>query len=199
METVTDFLFLSSKITADGDHSHEIKRHLLLGRKAVTTVGSILKKQRHYFANRGLSSQSYLFSSSQVWIWELDLTQSWVPRNLCFLTMVLEKTLESPFDSKEFKLVNPKGNQSWIFIGCWSWNSCILPTWSKNWLTGNTLMLGKIEDRRKRWWQRMMVECRDQLDGHEFKHVPGVGDGQGSLACFSPWGLKEFYMTDQLK
>ena len=189
METVTNFIFLGAKITADGDCRHEIKRRLLLGRKAMTTLGSILKKkkqQRHYFANRGLSSQSYLFSSSQVWIWELDLTQSWVPRNLCFWTMVLEKTLESSFDSKEFKLVNPKGNQSWIFIGCWSWNSCILATWSKNWLIGNTLMLGKIEDRRKRWWQRMMVECHDQLDGHEFEHVPGVGDGQGSLACFSP-------------
>ena len=116
----------------------------------------------------------------------LDSKESKPANNLCFWTMVLEKTLKSSFDSKEFKLVNPKGNQSWIFIGCWSWNSCILATWSKNWLIGNTLMLGKIEDRRKRWWQRMMVECHDQLDGHEFEHVPGVGDGQGSLACFSP-------------
>ena len=157
----------------------------------------LIKKQRHYFANRDLSSQSYIFSSSQVWMWELDLTQSWVPRNLCFWTMVLEKTVDSPFDSKEFKLVNPKGNQSWIFIGCWSWNSCILATWLKNWLTGNTLMLGKIEDRRKRWWQRMMVECRDQLDGHEFEHVLGVGDGQGSLASCSPW-VTESDMTEQL-
>ena len=133
MVTETDLLFLSSKITADGDHSHEIKTRLLLGIKAMTTLDSVLKKQRHTLPTKVcIVKQSYpffFFSSSQVWMWELDHTQSWVLRNLCFWSMVLEKTLESPFDSKEFKPVTPKRNQSWTFIGCWSWNSCILATW----------------------------------------------------------------------
>ena len=81
METVTDFIFLGSKITADGDHSNEITRFLLLGRKAMTNLDNILKKQRHYFANKGSSSQSYGFSSSHVWMWELDHKESWVPKS----------------------------------------------------------------------------------------------------------------------
>ena len=108
-------IFLGSKITANSDCSHEIKRCLLLGRKAVTNLDSI-KKQRHYFANKGPSSQSYGFSSSRIWMWELDQKESWVPKNWCFWT-VMEKTLESPLDCKESKWVNCKGNQSWIFIG----------------------------------------------------------------------------------
>ena len=108
---------LVSKITADGDCSHEIKRCLLLVRKAMTNLDSILKKQRHYFANKGQSSQGYGFSSSHVWIWELDYKESWAPKNCCFWTVVLEKTLESPLDSKEIQPVHLKGNQSGIFTG----------------------------------------------------------------------------------
>ena len=115
METVTDFIFLGSKITADGDFSHEIKRCLLLGRKVMTNLGSILKS-RHYFANKGPSSQSYGFFSSRVWMWELDYKESWAPNNWCFWTVVLEKTLESPLDCKEIQPVH-KGEQSWVFIG----------------------------------------------------------------------------------
>ena len=106
-----------SKITADGDCSHEIKRCLLLGRKAMTNLDSIVKKQRHYFANKGPSNRSYGFSSSHVWMWELDYKESWAPKNWCFCTMVLEKILESPLDCKEMQTVHPKGNQSWTFIG----------------------------------------------------------------------------------
>ena len=76
-----------------------------------------IKKQRHYFANKGLSSQSFGFSSSLVWIWELDYKENWAPKNRCFWTVMLEKTLESPLDCKEIKPLNPKGNQSWIFVG----------------------------------------------------------------------------------
>ena len=90
-------------------------RHLLLGTKAMTT--KCVKNQRYHFTNKGPSSQSYGFSSSHVQIWELDLKEGWVPKNWCLLTMVLEKTLGSPLDCKEIKPVNPKGNQSWIFIG----------------------------------------------------------------------------------
>ena len=111
METVTDIFLGGSKITADGYCSHEIKRCLLLGRKAMTNLDNI-KKQRHYFANKGLSSQSYGFSSSHVWMWELDYKESWALKNWCFWTMVIEKILESPLDSKEIQQVHPKGDQS---------------------------------------------------------------------------------------
>ena len=97
VETVSDSIFLGSKITADGDCSHEIKRHLLLGWNVMTNLDNILKC-RHYFANKDLSSQSFGFSSSHVWMWELDYKESWVPKNWWFWTVVLEKTLESPLD-----------------------------------------------------------------------------------------------------
>ena len=116
METVTDFIFLSSKTSADGDCSHEIKRHLLLGRKATTNLDSILKS-RHYFADKGPSSQRYDISSSHVWMWELNYKECWALKNWCFWTVVLEKTLESPLDYKEIQPVHPKGNQFWIFFG----------------------------------------------------------------------------------
>ena len=117
METVTDFIFLGSKITENGDCSHETKRCLLLGRKAMTNLDSNIKKQRHYFANKGPSSQSYGFSSSHVWMWELDYKESWAPKNQSFWTVVLEKTLESPLNCKAIQPVHPKGDQSWVFIG----------------------------------------------------------------------------------
>ena len=93
METVADFTFLGSKITADGDCSHEIKRRLLLGRKLMTNLDSILKRRNVNFVNKGPSSQGYGFSSSHVWIWELDYKESWVLKNWCFWTVVLESTL----------------------------------------------------------------------------------------------------------
>ena len=96
MEKVTDFTFLDSKITADDNCSHEIKRRLLLGRKAMTNLDSILKSRRQYFANKSPFTQSYGFSSSHVGMWELGHKESWVPKNWCFWTVVLEKTLEGP-------------------------------------------------------------------------------------------------------
>ena len=113
--TVADFIFMGSKITADGDCSHEIKRRLLLGRKVMTNLDSILK--RRDIVNKGPSSQSYGFSSGHIWMWELDYKESWVPKNWCFWTVVLETTLESPLDCKEIQPVPPKGDQSWVFIG----------------------------------------------------------------------------------
>ena len=104
MEIVTDFIFLGSKITADGDCSHKIKRHLLLGRKAMINLDNILKS-RDITLLKGPSSQSYGFSSSYVWMWELDHKESQVLKNWCFWTVVLEKTLESPLDCKEIKPV----------------------------------------------------------------------------------------------
>ena len=109
-----------SKITAGGDCSHEIKRRLLLERKVMKSYDQPrqhIKKQRQYFANKDPSSQGYGFSSSHIWIWELDYKESWALKNWCFWTVVLEKTLESPLDCKEIQPVHSKGNQSRIFIG----------------------------------------------------------------------------------
>ena len=118
VETVGDFVFLGSKLTVDSDCSLEIKRCLLkmLGRKAMTNLDRVLKSRDITLLTK-FHSQSYDFSSSHVWMWELGHKETWLPKNWCFWTMVLEKTLESPLDSKEIKPVNPKGNQSWIFIG----------------------------------------------------------------------------------
>ena len=117
METVRHFILGVFKITADSVCSHEIKRGLLLGRKAMTNPRQHIKKQRHYFANKCPCSQSYGFYSSHVWIWELYYKESWALNNWCFWTVLLEKILESPLDCKEIRRVHPKENQSWIFIG----------------------------------------------------------------------------------
>ena len=158
METVTDFVFLGSRITADGDCSHEIKRCLLLGRKAMTNLNNVLKKQRYHFVDKGLYSQSYDFSGSHVWMWQLDHKERWAMKNWCFWTVVLEKTLESPLDCKEIKLVNHKRNQLWIFIGRTDAEAEVPILWShdaKSVLIGKDLMLGKIEGKRRWGWQRL--------------------------------------------
>ena len=111
------FFLLGSKNTTDGDCSHEIKRLLLLRRRAMINLDSIFKKQRHYFANKGPSSQSFGFSSSHVWMWEQDYKESWALKNWCFWTVMLEKTFENPLDCKEIQPVQPKGDQPWVFFG----------------------------------------------------------------------------------
>ena len=146
-------IFVGSKITADGDFQGT--RYLLLGRKAMTNLDSM---QRHYFADTGLSSRSYDFSSSHVWMWGLDYKESWVPKNWCFWTVVLEKPLESPLDCKEIQPVHPKGNQSWIFIGrndAEAETPILWPPDGKNWLIRKDPDAGKVERRRRRGWQRM--------------------------------------------
>ena len=149
-----------------------------------------IKKQRHYFANKGPSSQSYGFSSSHVWMWELDYKKSWAPKNWCFWTVILEKTLERPLDCKEIQPVNPKENQSWIFIGRTDDEAETLILWppdAKNWL------LGKDPDAGKEWRQEEngttedeMVGWHHRLDTHECEQALRVGDRQGSLECCSP-------------
>ena len=171
VETVADFIFLGSKITADSDCSHEIKRCLLLGKKVMTNLDSILKS-RHYFANKGPSSQGYGFSSSRVWMWELDYKESLVPKNWCFWTVVLEKTLESPLDCKEIQPVLPKGDQSWVFIGRTDVEAETPILWSPE---AKIWIIWKDPDAGKDWTQdesRMtedeMVGWHHQLNGHEF-------------------------------
>ena len=117
-----------------------------------------IKKQRYYLANKGSYSQSYDFSSSLIWIWQLDHVEGWVLKNWCFLIVVLEKTLESPLDSKETKPVNTKGSQPWILIGRTYAEAEAPIFWTadvKNWLIGKDPMLGKTEVKRRWGWQRM--------------------------------------------
>ena len=117
-----------------------------------------IKKKRYHFSNKGPYSQSYSFSSSHVWMWELDHKEDWALKNWCFWIVVLEKTLESPLDSKEIKPVNLKGNQSWIFIertDAEAETPILWPPDVKNWVIWKDLLLGKIEGRRRRGWQRM--------------------------------------------
>ena len=131
-----------------------------------------MKKQRHYFANKSPSSQSYSFSSSHVWMWELDYKESWVPKNWCFWTVVLEKTLKSLLDCKEIQLVNSKWNHRWIFIGrtdAEAETPILWPPDMKNWL------IRKDPDAGKDWrWQKgmtldEMVRWHHRLNGHEFE------------------------------
>ena len=169
METVIDFIFLVSKITADGDCNHEIKRPFLLGRKAMTNLDSMLKSRDQ----KGPSSQSYGFSSSHVWMWELGCEEGRAPKNWCFWTVVLEKTLESPLDCKEIQPVHPKGNQTWIFIGktdAEAESPILLPPEAKSWL------IGKAPDAGKDWGQEEKGTTEDEtvgwhhrLNGHELE------------------------------
>ena len=144
------FLFLGSKITADGDCSHEMKT-LASWKKSYDQPRQHTKKQRQYFTDKGPSSQSYGFSSSHVWMWELDYKESWGLKNWCFSTVVLEKTLESPLDCKEIQPVHPKGDQSWIFIGILDLNLQYFGhLMQRTDSLAKTLMLGKSEGRRRR-------------------------------------------------
>ena len=145
IETVSEFIFWGSKITADGDCSHEIKR-LAPWKQSYDQPRQHIKKQRHYFANKGPSNQSYGFYSSHVWIWELDYKESRALKNWCFWTVVLEKTLESLLDCKEIQPVHPKGNQSWIFIGRTDVEAetpILWPPDANNWLIGKDPDAGK--------------------------------------------------------
>ena len=171
VEAVTDFIFLGSRITVDGYCSCEIKRCLLLGRKAMTNLDSILKSSRH-FADKGVSSQSYGFSSSHVWMWDLDHREGWALKNWCFQTVVLQKTLESLLDCKVIKPVNPKGNQPSIFFGRTDAESeapILWPPGAKNWLTGKDPDAGKDWGQEKGMREDEMAGWHHWLNGHEFE------------------------------
>ena len=130
----------------------------------------------------------------------VDHKEDWTLKNRRFWTVVLEKTLQSPLNFKEIKLVSPKGNQSWIFIGRNDAEAPILwPPDTKTWLIGKDLDAGKDwRQEQKRTTEDEMVGWHHWLDGQEFEQAAGVGDAQGSLACYSPWGHKEFYSTERL-
>ena len=138
-----------------------------------------------------------------VWMWELDCKESWAPKNWCFWTVVLEKTLESPLDCKKIQPVHPRGNQSWLFIGRTDAEAETLILWPP---VAKTWLIGKDPDAGKDWrWEETgatedeMVGWHHRLNGHEFEQAPGVGDGQGGLACRSPWGRRESDTTERIK
>ena len=144
METMTDFIVLGSKSTADGDCSYEIKT-LAPWKESYDQLRQLIKKQRHYFSLKGPSHQGYGFSSSHVWMWELECKESWALKNWCFWTSIGEelqlvlKTLESLLDCKDSQPVSPKGNSPWIFIGrtdAEAEATILWPPDTKNWLNG---------------------------------------------------------------
>ena len=152
MQRVTDFIFLGSKITTDGDCSHEITRHLLLRRKVMTKLDSILKS-RHYFANKGVPSQSYGFPSSHVWVWELDYKESWALKNWCFWSVVLEKTLARRSNQSILKEISLEYSLEGLMLKLrlQYFGHLLRRTDSFE----KTLMLGGIRGRRRRGRQRM--------------------------------------------
>ena len=161
-----------------------------------------IKNQRHYFVNKGPSSQGYGFSSGHVWMWELDYKESWVLKNWCFWTVVLEKTLESLLDCKEIQPVHRKGDQSWVFIGRTDAEAETPILWPPN---VESWLIGKDPDAGRDWGQEEKGTTEDEmaglhhwLNGHGFGWTPGVSDGQGGLACCGSWGQKESDMTEQL-
>ena len=176
----------------------KLKRCLLLGRKVMTNLDSILKS-RHYFANKGPSSQGYGFSSSHVWMWELDYKESWALKNWCFWSMVLEKTLESPLDCKEIQPAHPKGDQSWVFIGRTDVEAetpILWPPDVKSWLIWKDPDAGKDWGRRGRQRMRWLVGITDSMDmgsGELWELVNERG-----LECCSSWGHKESDTAEQL-
>ena len=173
VETVTDFILGGSKITADGDCSHEIKEHLLLGIKVMINLDSIFKSRDITLPTEVHLVKDVFFSGGHVWMWELDYKESWMQNNWCFWALVLEKTLESPLDCKEIQPVLPEGNQSWIFIGRTDAESETSIIWSldvKMWL------IWKDPDAVKNWRQEEKGMTEDEMvgwhhwhNGHEFE------------------------------
>ena len=160
-----------------------------------------IKKQRHYFANKGPSSQGYGFSSGHVWMWELEYKESWASKSWRFWTAVLEKTLESPLDGKEIQPVHPKGYQSWVFIertDVEAETPILWPPDLKSWHLKRPWYWERLRAEEKAATEDEMVEWHHQLNGYGFGWTPGVGDGQGSLACCGSWRRKESDMTEWL-
>ena len=167
-------------------------------KKSYDKLRQRIKKQRRHFADRGLYHQSHGFSSSHEWMWELDHKEGWAPKNCCFWTVVLEKTLENPLDGKEIKPVH----SSWIFIGRTVAETEVPVLWppdAKNWLIWKDLDAGKDwRQEEKGMTEDKMAGWHHQLNGHEFEQAPGDDDEQGGLVCYSPWSRKESDMTEQL-
>ena len=200
MKTVTNFIFLGSKITADGDCRCEIKRRLLLGRKAMRNLDSILKSRDITLLTKVHLVKAMVFPVVMYGCESWTIKGSWAPKRWCFWTVVLEKTLESPLDCKEIQPVHPKGDQSSIFIGKTDAEAeapILWPPDVKSWLIGKDPEFGKDWRRQEKGMtEDEMVGWHHRLNGYE--QAPGVDGGQGSLVCCSPWGCKELDTTEQM-
>ena len=198
-EVVTDFCFLGSKITADGGCSHVIRRCLHLGRKAMPNLDSVLKSRDITLTIKVHIVKAMVFPVV-TYGWELDHEEGRTWKNWCLQTVVLDKTPESPLDSKKIKPVNLKRNQPWILIGRTDAEAEIpvfLLSDMNSKLTGKIPDARKIEGRRKRGNQRM--RWLDGItDNNELGQTSGIGEGQRGLVCCSPWGCKESDTTGQL-
>ena len=132
-------------------------------------------------------------------MWELDCEESWAPKYWCFWTVVLEKTLENPLDCKEIQPVHPKGDQSWVFIGrtdAKAETPILWPPHEKSWLIGKDVDAARDWRQEKGMTEDEIAEWHQRLNAHEFGWTPGVGDGQGGLACCNSWGHKESDTTE---
>ena len=173
METVTEFILGGSKITAHGDCSHEIKRRLLLGRKVMTNLDSILKRRDITLPTKVQLVRATFFPVVMYGCESWDYKESWVLKNWCFWTVVLEKTPESPLDCKEIKPVHPKENQSWIFFGrtdAEAETPILWPPDAKNWLTGKDPDAGRDwRQEEKGMTEDEMIRWHHRLNRHEFE------------------------------
>ena len=197
-----DFFWLQKNtITADSDCSHEIKRHLLLGRKVMTNLDSILKGRDITLPTKVCLVKAMVFPvvmyGCESWTIKKAEHQNW-----CFWTVVLEKTLESPWDCKEIQLVHPKGDQSWVFTGRTDVEAetpIVLPPDGKSWLLWIDTDAGKDwGQEEKGMTEDKMVGWHHWLDGHGFVWIPGVGDRQGGMECYGSWNHKEPDKTEWL-
>ena len=168
----------------------------------MTNLGSIFKSRDITLPTKVHLVKAMGFSCGRVWMWELDCEESWVPKNWCFWTVVLEKSLRSPLDCKEIQPVHPKGDQSWVFIGrtdAEAETPILWPPHEKSWL------IGKDSYAQRDWGQEEKGTTEDEMAGwhhwlvaHEFGWTLRVGDGQGGLACCNSLGCKESDTTDRL-
>ena len=197
VETVADFIFWAPKSLQMVIATIELKD--TPWKESYDQCRQHIKKHRHYFANKGLSSQSCGFSNSHIWMWELDYKESWALKNWCFCTVVLEKTLEGPLDCIEMKPVNPKGNQHRVFIGRTDAEAeapILWPRDMKSWLIGKDPDTGKDWGQEKRATEDEIVGWHHRLYGYEFEQT--LGDRQGSLVYYSLWVCKELDTTTWL-
>ena len=201
VEVVTDFLFLGSKITVDGDSGHEIRRWLLLDRKVMTNLDNVLKSRDITLPIRSISSKLWSSQWSHMVV-RLDGKEGRTPKNWCFQTLVLEKTPESLLDSKEIKPVNLKVDQPWTFTGRTDAEAEAPVFWFSD---VNRELIGKVPDAWKDWGQKEKRASEGEMAGqhhwcneHELGQTPGDGEGQGGLVYYSPWGHKELDMTGWL-
>ena len=192
VEVVTDFLFLGSKITADGDCSHEIRRRLLLGRKEMTNLDSVLKSRDITLPTKVRIAKAMVLASGHVLSWELDCKEGRIPKNIYLWTVVLGKTHESPLDRKEIKPVNLKGDQPWIFTGRTDAEAKVPVFWSSD---ANSRFIGKVPDSGKDWGQKELKASEDEMVGqhhrcneHELGQTPW-GEGREAW-CAAVHGVR---------